>query len=1095
MSPRPTPEQEAALSARGKVIVSASAGSGKTFVMIERLVALILQGVDVREMLAVTYTRKAAAQMREKLRTALVKAVGETKDAALRARLKEQIALLPLADICTMHSFCARLIRTYFYVEGVDPAFRIAKEKDSEIVSLSARALDETFEEAYKTGGEEFRALLAFYYRKKSDRTLREAVFKMAGQAEDGIDPDACLERAGKLTFEELSARIWQGFSAKFSLLQRELLALAPAFSGRAGEKLCSALDGQLSDFLAAERLFAAVSLANERAGERLPNAPPSTKIEGEELDRVLRLKSLSEAFKELRKQLKGFGEEETERLRHEDASARARALASLAFDYRAGFLALKREAGIMDYPDLEHGALRILREEGICNAVRQKYRYVFVDEYQDVNLVQEELLRLAGGEEVFLVGDAKQAIYAFRGSRSQYFLEKTREYPLSLTLSESFRSSRAVLDAVNRVFSYAMTEETCGLDYANCARMKGGVRYGEHEGEVHFVLAPAKEKAEKGVHGVYSVLSPRAEGEEDRLARTVVRLIRSQLGTPWFDADAGKERPVTYGDIAILVRVNSGTGARTVRALSDEGIPVAATAGVNVCDFWEARLILDWLSFLDNGEQDIPMAGAMLSLIGGFTESDLAAVRTRFPSAVTFRAACREYMEKMCDALSAKLKDFFALAEHYRLLSRVRPAREMIGLLLADGLEGEILAKEEGELRLRRVLRLMEEAEGNITAFLHRLKSSGYSVDFRESGGENAVKVLTMHASKGLEYPVVILLDIDRKFHGAEKDEVLYSDALSFAPKSFDREARASCSTLHRYAIALEQAEEDRKGELNLLYVAMTRAKYKLFLVFSQSPSAEPPALARSFAAFIGPDCFRSYLWELPEEERAAPPQEALSAPREESALAAVYGQRYPFEESTLLPVKSSATGLLNLLRAEWPAAVPPEETEGRFSAEEGTAYHAFLQNVRFGAPVKEELSRMREEGVLSEEQLALLDEDKLRAILDLPSLREAAASGRILREQTFLLVLTAREAGLAETDDEIVFQGAVDLLAETKEGWLLLDYKLSSHGKERLARDYAPQIALYKRAAAAALRLSPRSVRARILNIARCFEVEMDG
>ena len=136
-----------------------------------------------------------------------------------------------------------------------------------------------------------------------------------------------------------------------------------------------------------------------------------------------------------------------------------------------------------------------------------------------------------------------------------------------------------------------------------------------------------------------------------------------------------------------------------------------------------------------------------------------------------------------------------------------------------------------------------------------------------------------------------------------------------------------------------------------------------------------------------------------------------------------------------------------------------------------------------------------MREEGVLSEEQLALLDEDKLRAILDLPSLREAAASGRILREQTFLLVLTAREAGLAETDDEIVFQGAVDLLAETKEGWLLLDYKLSSHGKERLARDYAPQIALYKRAAAAALRLSPRSVRARILNIARCFEVEMDG
>ena len=574
MSPRPTPEQHAAVSARGKVIVSASAGSGKTFVMIERLVSLIVGGADVREVLAVTYTRKAAAQMREKLRTALVKAVGETREEGARARLKAQLSSLPLADICTMHVFCARLVRTYFYVEGIDPAFRIAGEDDAEWKTYSARALDETFDEAYKNGGEEFRALLSFYFRKKSDRTLKTLILKMNAAAEDTADPEETLKRAGTLSFEELSALAFDRLRLRLSRLKGELSALSPAFAGnKAAEKLSGALFAQFSALLEADGLFAAAARAEALAGERLPNAPPATKLSGEELDRVLRLKAVSEAFKALKKELRSLESEETERLRHEDASARARALAALALAYRARFLSLKREAGLLDYHDLEHCALRVLRDEDVRTAVRQKYRYVFVDEYQDVNLVQEELLRLAGGEEVFLVGDAKQAIYAFRGSRSQYFLQKTKEFPLSLTLSESFRSSSAVLEAVNTVFSRAMTEETCGLDYENTARMRGGARYGEHGGEVRFVLVPPAEKGEARERGVYSVLAPQPEGEEDRLAHAVVRLVKQQLGTMWFDADEGKERPVGYGDIAVLARTNGGAAERAVRALGDAGI------------------------------------------------------------------------------------------------------------------------------------------------------------------------------------------------------------------------------------------------------------------------------------------------------------------------------------------------------------------------------------------------------------------------------------------------------------------------------------------------------------------------------------------
>ena len=271
MSPRPTPEQQAAVSARGKVIVSASAGSGKTFVMIERLVSLIVGGADVREVLAVTYTRKAAAQMREKLRTALVKAVGETREEGARARLKEQLSSLPLADICTMHVFCARLVRTYFYVEGIDPAFRIAGEDDAEWKTYSARALDETFDEAYKNGGEEFRALLSFYFRKKSDRTLRGLVLQMNAAAEDTADPEARLGEAGRLTFEELVSAVWARIRGRIGLFGRELAALSPACAGnKAAEKLMSALLAQFSALSEADGLFAAAARAEALALEHL---------------------------------------------------------------------------------------------------------------------------------------------------------------------------------------------------------------------------------------------------------------------------------------------------------------------------------------------------------------------------------------------------------------------------------------------------------------------------------------------------------------------------------------------------------------------------------------------------------------------------------------------------------------------------------------------------------------------------------------------------------------------------------------------------------------------------------------------------------
>ncbi len=1101
MSVTLTEEQARAIRSRGKVIVSASAGSGKTFVMIERLVSLILEGADVTNILAVTFTKKAAAQMRERLRQALVKQLSESGEEE-RVRLKAQLSALPLADICTIHAFCARLVRTRFYLADADPAFRVIDAEDHEGALILSRALGEVFEWGYESKDPDFLRLLSVYFRGKKDARLREIVTKLYAKIRERADYRELLEGAGRADgFEETCEFLASDVRKRAAFLAERAAEQAEYFAARepkaaAVMKQVEALAGALTE----GDLF---SLAS-RPISKIGSMPSSARAEGETLVRLKQGGRLSAAVKELYAQLAKFASREEEHARYLDGNETARALARILLRFDEAYARAKKEAGVLDYNDLEHYALKILSDGEINAALHEKYRYVFVDEYQDVNPAQEQLLSLIGGEEVFLVGDAKQSIYAFRGSRSEYFMKKCREFD-ALLLTENFRSASAVLECVNRVFSHAMTEGSAGISYAD-APMRGGRRYGDHSGGVFFHTV-SKQKAEKRERGVYSVLE--AGGERtDPQAEQICRIVEEEVGSEWFDADAGLAKPLNFGDIAILVREGNAETDRILAALSARDIPVSTAASVNVCDFWEARLVIDWLSFLDNGEQDIPFAGALLSRIGGFTEGELARIRLRFPEAYTFRAACRAYLGQG-DEISAKLNTFAQRAAEYRDLMRVKTAAEMIARLLSDGLEAEIAAKKDGEARLRRICRLSEEAEGSVNAFLRRLKAMEYRVKYTEGGGDNAVKVLTMHASKGLEYPVVLLAGLSNAFRGNERDEVLFSDRFLFAPKSFDLAGRTVRETVLRRASLLLEDRETVKGELNLLYVAMTRARYRLHLFFNDPKPALSPEYAERFSDFIDfYGCADYFVPDVAAQETPLPRSALVYRADEEmlQRLRAVYEKPYPYAESTHLPVKSSATELLHLEQEE-PAVSADARDAGPYAkggsvgqgeasrtVEEGLAYHAFLQHVRFGRPAEEELSRMKEEKLLSEKQLALLDAEKLNDILALPSIASLEGK-RVLREQTFLVSLPACALPSFGTaaEDELVLQGALDLLCEDEDGYLILDYKYSSHDAARLKEDYGPQIDLYKKAVAKIKGVAESAVRARIVNISALFEVEM--
>ena len=1096
MSVELTPEQRAAIQTRGEVIVSASAGSGKTFVMIERLVSLVLGGEDVRNILAVTFTNKAAAQMRERLRLALVKGINEC-DGEKKERLKEQLAALPLAQISTIHAFCGRLIRTNFYAAGVDPAFRIVGGEDAEGAGLRTRALDSVLEKAYAEKDASFELLLSVYFRRKKDDVLRKIVMKLHEKVRGLAGYEEVLSGLGaKDEFARVCDYLAGDVKRRASILARGLEERADVYRGL-GEKFAATSDVVCSicqTVLAQDNLFAMRDALSGVAFERMPVKRKVTSEERAAMDFLSGAKKEAEKICE---ELKELGASDEEHARYLQANSVAAALGKLVLAYDVAYTHEKTEAGVLDYNDLEQIALRLLEREDVRSDLLNKYRAVFVDEYQDVNPVQEKILSLLCGEEIFLVGDAKQAIYGFRGSKSEFFEQKEKTLAHSLRLSTNFRSAPAVLEAVNVV---------CAPLMENYVPMSGGQRYGEHAGEVRFYLLEKKKTERKQEYGIYSVLEHTGQDKEDALSEKICCLVEEELGKEWLDADTAEVRKVGFGDIAVITRRKEGEAARIAKALLHRGIPVTAAAEVNVCDFFEARLVIDWLSYLDNPEQDVAYCTALLSAIGGLTERELACVRlscnamqTKFES---FRAACRAYVSLHAEEkIARKIVAFDALTDTLRAHMRVRTAAEMINELLSLGLEAQIAAKEGGRARVSRIRRLIAEGEEvDVNAFLSRLKAGGYQVGYAESGGEDSVRIVTAHSSKGLEYPVVIMAGADVKFGGgSEKEEFLFcslreGETPVVATKAYDVGKKLVYTTLLRRACLLSEMQEERKQEKNLLYVGMTRAKYRLHIVFCEQPQRAPaPEFAKRFSDFF--DFSACERWFVPEseEERIAPSRRSLvhlPDERLKDAVLRVYERPYAYEESTRLPVKSSATALLRGETQTERVYFDDEEPLPKTDKEAGIAYHAFLQHVNFGADVCEELGRMR--SILPPEQTALLDVERLEKMLSIPCLA-SLKDKRIRREQTFLVRLQADEILATDCTQDIVFQGAVDVLAEDEEGYLLIDYKYSVLPDEALRKKYALQIKLYKKAVARVLRIDENTVRAMIVNIARCREIVM--
>ncbi len=858
-----TKSQQAVVEDRGgRVLVSAAAGSGKTRVLVERLFRRVLgeEQADLDDFLIITYTRAAAAELRERIAQELGRRMAE--DPGDR-HLQRQLLLVYQTDIKTIDSFCTALLRENVHLldlgeqGGLTADFRVLDEGEAEL--LRQRVLPRVLESFY-TGMTPGQTQLADCFGfGRDDRGLEDLVLELHSKVQSHAYPHRWLEeqRQSWASLPEDGGETEFG-RALLTRLARKARHWADLLT-RAGEELRS--DGALekaygpafaSGTAQLEALAEAAETGWDAAAGRLPDFPrlsPARKCEDPALKEKMqtlwnRCKKESAAFCAI---LETTGAETGEDLRR--SAPAMEALLALCVDFSAAYQQEKLRRNVTDFSDQEHYAVRLLlgedgRPTPLAAVMSERYLEVMVDEYQDTNQVQncifDALAR--GGRSLFTVGDVKQSIYRFRLADPTIFLEQYRRYPDAaeaeegeprrILLSQNFRSRKEVLDAANFVFSAIMSREMGEVEYGEAERLYFGAAY-----------LPPREDCLTEFH---LLLPPQDDGEAEKVpaalleARMAADRIASLLseGFPVTDEDSGELRPCRAEDIVILMRSPGPRLRHYARALMERGIPCATQENEDFFSSMEVAVMCSLLEILDNPRQDVPLIAVLRSPLAGFSPDRLALIRGRHPEG-DFYEALAAFGEEDCEEFLTRLADLRSLARDmsvHRLIWRIYNQWNVLGVFGA--MSG-------GGRRRENLVALYEHAKSfesagykGLFAFvthLRRLLESGEQPVTASGASSGGVQIMSIHKSKGLEFPIVLLTDLGKRFNRADlQTPVLVHPRLGLGPLYIDLDRRIRYPTIAREAVSGLVSRESRSEEMRVLYVGMTRAKEKLILTAS---------------------------------------------------------------------------------------------------------------------------------------------------------------------------------------------------------------------------------------------------------------------
>lgn len=920
-----TPEQQRVIELHNSnILVSAAAGSGKTAVLVERIIRMICDGehpADIDRLLIVTFTNAAAAEMRERI------AAGIT--ARLEAdpgneHIQKQSALLHNAQITTIDSFSLFLIRNHFNEIGLDPDFRVADE--GEIKLLQQEVLAQLLEDAYAgqfvpEAPEQFHACVEYFCPGGRESVLEQHILNLSRYAGSFPWPEEWLEeRKNDYAAGDMEALVHSDYGQY--LTERVNRTVEGCLEKlREVKRLCELPDGPYmygelteAEIEQLERLTSCKDLEEQAA--KIPAVTfarlPSKKDDSVDPAKRELAKAIRNSVKDTLSDLsESYFKTPLELAVEQGKACREplRILLDLVLEFDRRLLAAKQERHLIDFSDMEHYALQILlkREKveesdgtgtdrtetkyrivpsDVAMEYRQYFQEILIDEYQDSNLVQEYLLSAISGEEEgrynrFMVGDVKQSIYKFRLARPELFLEKYDTYQETgdlcrIDLAKNFRSRIQVVDAVNGVFSRIMSREIGGIAYDDKAALYPGAVYPAQEDPAYGSELLLIRKPEKGEREESGIGEQHAEGagvlvDYDNVrqleALAIAARIKQLKGSlQVMEKSTGELRPVRYSDMVILLRTTSGWDEEFKKILEQQGIPVYITSKTGYFGALEVQELLQFLRVLDNPRQDIPLFGVMQSVFGGFTQEEIAQIRSGGEGHSRKRMTLYEALKEVAQSgrtveegeeisagesageeaeLSQKADTFLQRIGHYRDLTPFTSIRDLLQRILDDyDYLNYVTALPAGSKRRANVEMLLTKASAfektsyfglfHFIRYMEQLEK--YDVDYGEADtlDENAdvVRIMSIHKSKGLEFPVVFVSGLSKRFNMQDANQSLIVDMdLGVAVDYVDSVRRIKNKTLRRAVLSAKMKEDNLAEELRVLYVALTRAREKLIL------------------------------------------------------------------------------------------------------------------------------------------------------------------------------------------------------------------------------------------------------------------------
>jgi ATP-dependent helicase/nuclease subunit A len=889
-----TDDQWKAIYAKNQdILVAAAAGSGKTAVLVERMIQRILSEEDpinVDELLVVTFTNASAAEMRHRIGEALEKAI---EDDPKSINLKKQLTLLNRASISTLHSFCLEVIRKYYYLLDIDPGFRIADTTEAQL--LRDEVMDELFEDEYSTeDNETFFSLVDTFTNDRSDEGLQDIIRNVYDFAMANASPGNYLKSMVNMydvqedvTIEELAFMQYLLYDIELQLegakqLFQQALELTKLPGGPAPRATNLLSDIQLIDGLISAKQDSWKLLY--QAIQKVPFSRANP-CKGDDYDPLL-IEKAQKLRDKAKKMVTDLGNELFSRKPEsyirdmQELKGHIETIVRLVFSFAERFAEMKKQKSLVDFADLEHFCLRILTDELYQNGTRtpseaalsyrNRFKEVLVDEYQDTNMVQEAILQLVKKESeesgnLFMVGDVKQSIYRFRLAEPNLFLGKYQRFSVDgnvrghrIDLSQNFRSRMEVLDGTNYLFKQLMGEKVGEINYDEAAELKLGATYPPDDNPIELLLIDQGNSADKTdssnlTEGEEDTAFDRNDLEQSQLeARLMAQKIKEMISErkPVYNPKTKSTEPLKYRDIVILLR-SMPWAPQIIEEFKQHGIPVYANLATGYFEATEVAVMIALLKVIDNPFQDIPLAAVLRSPIVGLKENELARIRIQQKNGTFYEALaslCKQKPSTQMEEVYEKVRPFYDRLQEWRTMARQGSLSQLIWHLLRETHFYEFVGGMPGGKQRQANLRaLHDRARGyesttfrglfRFLRFIERMRERGDDLGAARALGEqeDVVRIMTIHSSKGLEFPVVFIAGLGRQFNTLDlKKPFMLDKEFGFATKYVNAEKRISYPSLPQIAFKRKKKMEMLSEEMRVLYVALTRAKEKLFLLAS---------------------------------------------------------------------------------------------------------------------------------------------------------------------------------------------------------------------------------------------------------------------